>query len=159
MPPKTLRTACAGAPLHRTSGCSNIRSPASPIAVHALQTATLPLCSQKALSTRAVSLACPKAWKRHRTDPSWSLEGGCRCRFTPKSRHVRRNTSCPLCAKSGHRLKCFMDCRRELSVPGYFMAAALPPPGIVICVSAGIAALPSFLKVGWSWDDAITSAP
>ena len=31
--------------------------------------------------------------------------------------------------------------------------------GIFISISAGIAPLPSFLKVGWSWDDAITSAP
>jgi hypothetical protein len=45
------------------------------------------------------------------------------------------------------------------SWPDYFMAGALPLPGIVICISAGIAALPSLLKVGWRCDDAITSAP
>ena len=42
---------------------------------------------------------------------------------------------------------------------GYLMAGALRLPGISICISAGIAALPSLLKVGWSWDDTITSAP
>ena len=71
---------------------------------------------------------------------------------------LRGPPKCHYWVKSS-RLKCFMDCRRELSVAGYFMVAALPPPGIVICVSAGIAALPSFLTVGWSWDDAMTSAP
>ena len=31
---------------------------------------------------------------------------------------------------------------------GYFMAGALPLCGIIICISAGIAALPSFLEDG-----------
>ena len=44
-------------------------------------------------------------------------------------------------------------------MPGYFIVDALPLAGIFICISAGIAELPSFLKVGWSWDDAITNAP
>ena len=74
------------------------------------------------------------------------------CPLWVKSRHVQRTSRCPLSANSGHRLK-------ELSVPGYFMAGALPLPGIFICNSAGMAALPFCLKVGWSCDDAITSAP
>jgi hypothetical protein len=63
------------------------------------------------------------------------------CPLWVKSRHVQRTSRCPL------------------SVPGYFMAGALPLPGIFICNSAGMAALPFCLKVGWSCDDAITSAP
>ena len=82
-------------------------------------------------------------------------------RYASNSDHSRHRSEVTRSAKSEHRLKCSMDCRRELSVPGYFMAGALPLPGIFIfiCISAGMAAPPSFLKVGWSWDDAITSAP
>ena len=58
-------------------------------------------------------------------------------------------TECLLSANSGHRLSCSIDCGRKLSVPAYFMAGALPLSGIFICISAGIAAPPYFLKVGW----------
>jgi hypothetical protein len=33
--------------------------------------------------------------------------GGANVRFTPESGHVRCNSVCPLCAKSGHRFKFF----------------------------------------------------
>ena len=53
--------------------------------------------------------------------------------------------ACPLHSRKRTSLEVLdgLQTKIKLSVPGYFMAGALPALGIFICISAGIGAPPS----------------